>query len=268
MRLAASNIAWTAEQDANMYAFLRNNGYIGLEIAPSRLFGEDPYEKLMQATEYARMLLETYGLRIVSMQSIWYGRPENLFSGETERRFLIDYTKRAIDWAHAIGCENLVFGCPRNRNRPEHADVAIADAFFSEIGEYAAHSETIIALEPNPCIYHTNFINTHSTAFDYIGKIGSPGLQVNLDTGALLYNHTPLELIHTRLDRVHHVHISEPNLVPLQSRDLHGKLLRLLCKSGYCGYISLEMGCYNPPILKKALAYLRETAALADGEIS
>lgn len=56
---------------------------------------------------------------MISMQSIWYGRTEKLFGTEEERNLLLDYTKSAVDFAAAIGCKNLVFGCPKNRCIPE-----------------------------------------------------------------------------------------------------------------------------------------------------
>ena len=49
MKLAISNIAWTKEKDESMYAHLLQKGFQGLEIAPTRLFSERPYEHLKEA---------------------------------------------------------------------------------------------------------------------------------------------------------------------------------------------------------------------------
>lgn len=38
MKLSISNIAWSAEHDAAMYKFLQQEGFSGLEIAPTRIF--------------------------------------------------------------------------------------------------------------------------------------------------------------------------------------------------------------------------------------
>ena len=46
MKLAISNIAWTAEEDEQVYAMMRRYGYTGLEIAPTRFFETNPYEDL------------------------------------------------------------------------------------------------------------------------------------------------------------------------------------------------------------------------------
>ena len=89
MKLSISNIAWTAENDAEMYQFLQKSGYQGLEIAPTRIFPEAPYDKLAEAKEWAWELKEKYGLEIPSMQSIWYGHQEKIFGSKEERNILI-----------------------------------------------------------------------------------------------------------------------------------------------------------------------------------
>ena len=114
MKLSVSNIAWGAEEDSRMYWLLREKGFQGLEAAPTRLFPEYPYDRQSDAAAFGKRLMEQYDLNIPSIQSIWYGRTENLFAGEEERAALLDYTRRAIDFASALNCGNLVFGCPRD----------------------------------------------------------------------------------------------------------------------------------------------------------
>ena len=42
MNLSISNIAWKAEYDSEMYKYLETTGFNGLEIAPTRIFPENP----------------------------------------------------------------------------------------------------------------------------------------------------------------------------------------------------------------------------------
>ena len=116
IKLSISNIAWGMEQDAEMGQFLQDSGFQGLEIAPTRIFPEAPYDKLAEAKVWAEELNTKYGLEVPSMQSIWYGHQEKIFGTKEERRVLVDYTKKAVDFAEVIGCRNLVFGNPRNRD--------------------------------------------------------------------------------------------------------------------------------------------------------
>ena len=85
-----------------MYKWMNSNRIEGLEIAPTRIFPENPYDRIKEAKDWADNLREEWNLRISSMQSIWYGRKENIFASKDERETLIDYTKRSIDFAKAI----------------------------------------------------------------------------------------------------------------------------------------------------------------------
>lgn len=76
IKLSISNIAWGMEQDAEMGQFLQDSGFQGLEIAPTRIFPEAPYDKLAEAKVWAEELNTKYGLEVPSMQSIWYGHQE------------------------------------------------------------------------------------------------------------------------------------------------------------------------------------------------
>ena len=164
MKLSISNIAWVDEWNKDVYALMQKYGYTGLEIAPTRIFPENPYDHLDEAQKWRQDLMEEYGFVIPSMQSIWFGKQEKIFGTEEERNSLIEYTKKAVDFATGINCKNLVFGCPRNRNLPNGANEDIAIAFFKELGEYAASKGTMIGMEANPTIYNTNYINDTCSA--------------------------------------------------------------------------------------------------------
>lgn len=258
MLLSISNIAWSAENDEEMYAFLQKQGYNGLEIAPTRIFLERPYEKLQEARDFAKRLYESHGLKVSSMQSIWYGRTENIFGGESARSALMDYTMKAVDFAVSVGCNNLVFGCPKNRNVPDGMSdyMQIAEEFFNTVADYARQLGVVIALEPNPPFYGTNFINTTQQAFDFALKVGNVGFKVNIDLGTMIAYNEPVSLIAENLDLVNHIHISEPKLVPIVQREIHKEILVL----PFDKYRSVEMA--NSGDLEKVQNILRYVKAL------
>ncbi|MBP3701615.1 MAG: sugar phosphate isomerase/epimerase, partial [Lachnospiraceae bacterium] len=221
-------------------------GFHGVEIAPTRIFPEHPYDCLKEAKAWSRNLYEVYGLTIPSMQSIWYGRTEKLFGTETERQMLMDYTKRAIDFAAAIQCKNLVFGSPKNRvilpGMEAEQVKEIEMAFFGELGDYAAQNDTVLSMEANPPIYQTNYINGTKDAICLVEKIDSAGFRVNLDVGTMIANGESAEVVTGAVTNTHHVHISEPGLALIQERSLHRELLPGLWKNAYTGFVSVEMG--------------------------
>ncbi len=260
IKLSISNIAWAQENDTEMYQFLKDVGFQGLEIAPTRIFPEYPYDKLPQAKEWADNLKKNYGLVVPSMQSIWYGHQEKVFGSKEERQILIDYTKKAIDFAETIGCENLVFGNPKNRDTDDVAsNYSTAIDFFHEIGEYALEHNTIIAIEPNPTIYNTRFLNYTEQAVEMAYKCGSEGVKINVDLGTIIYNEENLNYLKQISEFINHVHISEPGLKQIENNYLHQELFDILYSIGYDRFVSIEMGC-QPDIMqvKSIIKYVKE----------
>lgn len=257
-KLSISNIAWTEENDAAVYGLMKKYGFQGLEIAPTRIFPERPYDKNSEADAWSKQLKSEYGFCVPSMQSIWYGRQEKIFGIDEERKTLLNYTKKAIDFAAAIGCKNLVFGCPRNRNLPDGADESLAVAFFKELGDYAYGKGTVIGMEANPPIYNTNFINDTESALDLIEKVGSKGFLLNLDLGTMIQNEETVSELLGKVNLINHVHISEPGLKPIEERSIHKEIQALLEKEGYDRFISIEMGKVDDlAILEEKMNYVR-----------
>ena len=54
MKLSISNIGWSSEQDSRVYEMMKKYGLFGLEIAPTRIFLENPYDHLKEAGEWAK----------------------------------------------------------------------------------------------------------------------------------------------------------------------------------------------------------------------
>ena len=259
MKLSISNIAWAAEHDAEMYQYLNNAGFNGLEIAPTRIYPDDPYDKLSEAKEWAAELKKRYGLVIPSMQSIWYGHTEKIFGDKDDRQILIDYTKKAVLFAESIGCGNLVFGNPKNRDTEDVvAIIPIAIDFFKEIGDFAAEHHTVIALEPNPTIYNTRFLNYTEQAVEMAYKVSSNGIKVNVDLGTIIHNEEDINYLKQVSEFINHVHISEPGLKMIEQRNLHKELMKLLTQEGYQRFVSIEMGKREELIeIENVLKYVR-----------
>ena len=235
MKLAISNIAWAEEKNLQVYQLMREKNFIGLEIAPSKIFGENPYLKLNDAAEWKKKL-----------------------PFEVERQILLQYTKQALDFAKVIGCKNLVFGCPKNRNLPENVDKKIGVDFFSEIAACAEKNSTVIGMEANPTIYNVNYINTTAEALDLIAEVNSAGFKLNLDVGTMIQNSESVEILRGKVHLINHVHISEPYLKPIQERKIHGELAEILAAEGYKNFISIEMATVQEfKILSEAMEYVK-----------
>ena len=255
LKLAISNIGL-----GETFDYRELEQYNGLEIAPSKI-AVDPYAHHDNIAEYAEKMMNEFDLPIVSMQSIWYQISDGIFTGGCDK--LVAVTKQAIDLADKINCRNIVFGSPKNRNMPNPAgDIELAKQFFREIAEYAETKQVVIALEPNPTIYQTNFINTTQEAFDFVKELNLPALKVNVDLGTVIYNQEDLSVIKDNIKLVNHIHISEPNLEKIEKRHLHKDLKKLLVDSGYDRYVSIEMKEQSNGDVIKTLRYVREIFAV------
>jgi len=259
MKLSISNIAWNNDLEGRVFQLMKKYGFTGLEIAPTKIFPQNPYDRLSEAKVYAEGLLSKNGFLVSSMQSIWYGRQENIFSSTAEREALISYTKKAIDFASAVGAGNLVFGCPRNRNLAADADSGVAVEFFRELGDYAHSRNTVIGMEANPPIYNTNYINTTEEALDLVHAVGSDGFKLNFDFGTLIHNSESLNILKNNPEFINHIHISEPMLAPIQQREAHVVLAKLLRDMNYGGFVSIEMGLQTDvSLIEGCMKYVSE----------
>lgn len=256
MKLAVSQIAWQQEEQQHALKILQKYGFSGLEIAPTMFVGENPYKQTELAKQRANEIAEQYGLCICSMQSIWFGQTGNMF--EEARAQLLAYSKEAIRFAKGIGAGNLVFGSPRNRNKPEGTSDEMAIPFFAELGDFAASNKTVFSLEANPPVYQTNFMNTTQQVLAMVEKVGSNGCKLNLDFGTIITNQEDIASLEGQVKQINHVHISEPQLACIQPREQHKQLATLLRKEGYAGYVSIEMKQQSLETLEKNVAYVAE----------
>lgn len=259
MKLSISNIAWSKEHDEELYKFISNNCFTGLEIAPTRLFPNEPYLHLNEAKDFANILEAKYNLQISSLQSIWYSKKEKLFGEHDEQQFLISYTKKAIDFASVINCKNLVLGSPKNRIMSDEKQYDTAVDIFKNLGNYALKKNTVLSIEPNPRLYGTNFINTTMEAFKLVKDVNNRGFQVNVDLGSIIENNENLDIIADNISLVNHIHISEPSLNSIIKRELHTDLFKILKIQSYNKYISIEMrNLENSKALKQCITYIKD----------
>lgn len=259
MKIAISNIGWKSIDDQLVYQYLKNKNISGLEIAPTRIIENQPYNHIEQAKENIDIIKRKYGLEVCSMQSIWFGKTERIAQSRENRDNLFEYSKKAIEFANAINCRNLVFGCPKNRRIENEHEREIVNHFMFDLAEEAKKYDVVIALEPNPEIYQTNYINTTKQAIDFVNNLQHPNLMVNLDFGTMIENNESLSVIEGNVDIISHIHISEPFLKPICKRDTHKELFKLLKKEKYKRYISVEMGkCNDTELIFRTIEYVKD----------
>ena len=252
MKLAVSNIAWTPEERLAAYDLMAGAGITGLEIAPGLFFAgaEDPFVPDAATAEAALAEIAARGLSLVSMQALLFGVAGAALLGDAEERaaFVRGMT-RAIDLAGRFGIPNLVFGSPGQRRIPEGMDPddarEQAAETFRRLGDRAAAAGTAIAMESNPPAYGANFLTTLEEAESFVAQVDHPAVTLILDLGAMHMNgafDTLAGRIPALVERLTHVHVSEPHLAPApdDATDL-APVLTALRRAGYGRAVSIEM---------------------------
>lgn len=252
MKFAASNIAWPSDKRLQAYAALAENGFEGLEIAPGLFFfaSQDPFAPSKREHQRAMAEIANAGLSLVSMQSLLYGvEGAALFEDEAALQRLEARMANAIRLAGSLEIPNLVFGSPKQRIIPAgmSSEKAIERAIsvFSRIGDIAQSEGTKVAMEANPTVYGTNFLNDGEQTLVFVREVGHPAVRLVLDIGAMhingVFEKTP-KLIAEAGDLLNHVHFSEPQLTPAPADAAAAStVLRALDAARYDRAVSIEM---------------------------
>ena len=89
MKLSISNLGWREQDNQMVYDLMEKYGFTGLEIAPTKILPQNPYDNLSEIKTWKENLQARYNFEIPSMQAVLYKRPEQLFKNKEERDFLL-----------------------------------------------------------------------------------------------------------------------------------------------------------------------------------
>jgi sugar phosphate isomerase/epimerase len=266
MKIAVSNIAWPAELDDSVFAFLAASGVEGIEVAPTRVWpqweGIDPV-----GVRVFRRSVESHGLRVSSLQSILLQKPElRLFGTDAERQALDEHLRRCADLATDLGAQCMVFGAPRNRDRGSMSEPCafdIAARFFVRAGAYCAERGVCLVFEANPAEYRCNFATDTVTAAKLVNAVGSEGFRLHLDTACLqLAGENTGQAIIENAGILRHFHASEPYLADFSAPvAAHEEAAAAIKSVNYDRWVALEMRAAKPalPALQDAVRFVRTT---------
>ena len=116
-----------------------------------------------------------------------------------------------------------------------------------------------MAIEANPPIYNTDYINRTEQAFTLCDEVAVPGMSVNFDMGTVIFNEDDLSVLDGNITKLSHVHISEPYLAPVEEREIHRELAEILAYNEYDRFVSVEMkNTGSLDDVKRAVKYVQE----------
>ncbi|MBN1331478.1 sugar phosphate isomerase/epimerase [Candidatus Dojkabacteria bacterium] len=267
MNLAISNIAWENSENETVYNFMQENNFHGLEIAPTKVWGDISKVSKEELVDFERTL-KKYQICPVAMQSLLFGKPElNIWDREASRKKILQYLFDGIKITGDLGIRALVFGSPKNRIIPkglkQNEIHEIGGEFFGKLANFAENAGTNVCIEPNPAAYGTNFLNTTIEALDFVKKINHLNLKINIDSGTIALNKEDLSFFTLEnIKYIGHVHISEPFLAPVDpTNTYHEKIHTCLREFNYKEWVSIEMKNLegnNIGSIKNAITFVRK----------
>ena len=266
MKLAICNEVFKGWAQPEVFRYVSELGYDGIEIAPFTL--ADSIEKVGAAArrqlrrDAERCKLEIVGLHwlLASPPGLHISHPD-----ESIRQRTVAYLNELIVCCKDLGGTIVVFGSPKQRNilpglsLEQARDRAIAT--FKEVLPLARSSGVTICLEPLPP-EETNFVNTAAEAVEIIRAINHPNFQLHLDAKAMCSDREPIPTIIRKYARyVRHVHANDPNRRgPGFGKLDFAPIFAALNSIGYRGYMSVEVFDYSPDpktIASKSIEYLK-----------
>lgn len=222
--ISISNIAWDVSMDNDVAQVLNHYAVPCVDIAPSKYFytlRDIEEEQVLNVKEYWNQR----GIKPIGMQSLLFGMTDlNIFGDHAKRILILQHLSSVCKIGSILGATKLVFGSPKNRDRSHLNDddtLNVAINFFRELGDIAKHHGVVVCLEPNPKCYQANFmINSIDTAY-IVQSVNHAHIRMQLDIGAMyINNESPIEIIRNFASIIHHIHISEPYLTPLNKENM------------------------------------------------
>ena len=182
------------------------------------------------------------------------------------RRRTVDFMRRLVDVAAALGTDRLIHGSPKQRMVPEgQAAEARARAVecWAAAAEAAEKAGVLYCIEPLSS-RETRLVNTVAEAVEIVDEVGSPGLGTMVDASAVGRDGGDVVAV---LDewcprgRVSHVHFNDPSRRgPGEGEMRFAPILAALDRHGYAGWAAVEPFDYlpdGPACAARAVGYLR-----------
>lgn len=244
MKLAISNLAWSAGDNHRVLEVLASIGVRGIEVAPTRLAPWDALSNKVLSAYKAEIL--AHDLQVSSLQAIFYGVPAaQLLEDAGGFSAMSEHMDRLADIGCELGAEVAVFGAPNNRRAgeltPEEANSLAIERLW-RLGEIC-RGRIRLGFEPVPEYYGCNFAATADADIKLVNAVDHPNVGLHLDTGcAYLAGDEIYSAIRNGYSKLVHFHAAEPNLsdfsAPVADHLTAGKSLREL---GYDRWVSIEM---------------------------
>jgi sugar phosphate isomerase/epimerase len=266
MKFAICNETFLDWPFERAFAFARECGYTGLEIAP---FTIDPDARRISAARRAEVRRQAEDAELSVIGLHWLlAKTQGLHLTSPDpdvRRRTADYLRELARLCCDLGGSFLVFGSPPQRNlpagvSPEQGMDHAAEVFGAILPELEATGVSLLVEPLGPA--EGNFLVTTDEGVRLVERIGSPWVRLHLDCKAMSSEAAPIpELIRRHHRLLGHFHANDPNRQGPGFGELRFEpILAALGEVDYRGWVSVEVFDYTPGVerlARESIEYLQ-----------
>lgn len=267
MKFAVCNETFQDWPFDKAFAFARECGYTGIEIAPFTLNTDARKITKQQREETVRQAkaadLEIIGLHwlLAKTTGFYLTTPD-----AAVRQATTEYVKDLAKLCRELGGSVMVFGSPLQRNllpgvSREEAMKYAAEVFSNAMLTFEEQNVTL-AIEPlGPA--DGNFLNTAAEGVELAEMVGSSHCRLHLDCKAMSSEAMPIpELVKKYRREMVHFHANDPNLRGPGMGELDFvPIFEALGEIDYQGWVSVEVFDYAPgpeKLARDSIVYMQD----------
>ena len=254
MRFAICNELFQDWPIDKAFAFSRECGYTGIELAPFTM-GSDAHSITSAQRGEVRQQAAAAGLEVVGLhwllaktQGYYLTSPDAAVRRETA-----DYFTELAHLCAQVGGKIMVLGSPQQRNLLPGVSHDEAMKFATDVIAMAVPTleqlGVTLALEPlGPG--EGDFLLTAAAGAELMDMIDSPKVRLHLDVKAMSTEETDIPtIIQQHADRVAHFHANDPNLLGPGMGDVDfAPIFAALQRINYRDWVSVEVFDHAPGI--------------------
>jgi sugar phosphate isomerase/epimerase len=270
MKFAICNETFQDWPFEKAFAFARDCGYTGIEMAPFTIDADARNISTQKRAEVRRQIedagLETVGIHwlLAKTEGFYLTTPD-----DAVRRATGEYLGELARLCRDLGGRVMVLGSPQQRNvlvgvTHDEAMRLAADCIQGALPKLE-ECDVTLAIEPlGPS--EGNFLNRAEQGVELAEMIGSPNCRLHLDVKAMSSEAKPIpQIIRDSASLLEHFHANDPNLKgPGMGEVEFEPIFEALGEIDYRGWVSVEVFDYSPGIERLAedsIRYMQECLA-------
>lgn len=265
MKFAICNETFVDWPFDRAFAFARELGYTGIEIAPFTI-DTNAYNISAQQRNIVREQAENAGLEVIGLHWLlakttgyYLTTPDAVVRKQTAE-YLAELARLCRD----LGGRVMVLGSPLQRNllpgvsHPQGMEFA-ADV-LRQVVPTLEECDVTIAVEPLGPV-EGDFLNTADLGAELCGLVASSQVRLHLDVKAMSTEAKPIpQIIREQAQLLQHFHVNDPNRRgPGMGEVDFLPILRTLGEIDYRGWVSVEVFDYEPGperLARESIEYL------------